>query len=117
GLVIASISASNNLVQGNLIGVGQGGVLALGNGANGVFITDQASGNILGGTNAGSSNIVGFNGKTGVTLDSTAGSRNGLLGNRIFSNAKLGIDLGGDGVTPNDPGDSDTGPNDYQNFP
>src|SRR6202008_2011177 len=25
--------------------------------------------------------------------------------------------LGADGVTPNDPGDGDTGPNNYQNFP
>ncbi len=29
----------------------------------------------------------------------------------------LGIDLSGDKVTPNDPGDPDTGPNELQNFP
>ena len=37
--------------------------------------------------------------------------------NTIFSNTGLGIDLGGDGVTQNDPGDGDTIPNALQNFP
>ena len=46
--------------------------------------------------------------------------------NSINSNGRLGIDLGGlcdqnactdDGVTNNDPGDTDTGPNNLQNFP
>src|SRR6185295_16226224 len=47
----------------------------------------------------------------------SAGSGNGLLGNIIFSNYNLGIDLGDDGVTLNDSDDSDPGPNNYQNFP
>ena len=117
GVEIASVNASNNIVQGNWIGVGLGGGVPLGNGGNGVFFTDQAANNLVGGTNSGSGNTISYNGKSGITLDATAGSDNGLLGNVILSNAQLGIDLGGDGVTPNDPNDVDSGPNGYQNFP
>jgi hypothetical protein len=117
GIVLALVSASNNIVQGNSIGAGFGGVVPLGNGANGVLVADQAAGNLVGGTEAGSPNVIAFNGAAGITLAPSGGTGNGLLGNRIISNAVLGIDLGADGVTPNDPGDSDTGPNNYQNFP
>jgi hypothetical protein len=42
---------------------------------------------------------------------------NAILSNPIFSNTGLGIDLNDDGVTANDTGDSDSGPNGLQNFP
>ena len=42
---------------------------------------------------------------------------NTVRGNSIHDNTFLGIDLSGDGVTPNDPLDADSGPNDLQNFP
>ncbi len=37
--------------------------------------------------------------------------------NSIYSNAMLGIDLAPQGVTPNDSCDTDTGPNELQNYP
>src|SRR5262249_55264845 len=42
---------------------------------------------------------------------------NSILGNRLFSNVGLGIDLNFDAVTANDTGDVDGGPNQLQNFP
>jgi hypothetical protein len=42
---------------------------------------------------------------------------NFILSNSIFANTNLGIDLGGDGVTANDPGDTDVGANTLQNYP
>jgi CSLREA domain-containing protein len=47
--------------------------------------------------------------------DANAGSL--LSGNRMFGNDGIGIDLGDDGVTPNDGLDNDSGPNTLQNFP
>ena len=40
-----------------------------------------------------------------------------LMGNCLFRNDGPGIDLNADGVTENDSGDSDSGPNGLQNFP
>lgn len=37
--------------------------------------------------------------------------------NKIYGNREMGIDLEGDGVTPNDTLDADSGPNGLQNFP
>jgi len=45
------------------------------------------------------------------------GVRNAVRANSIFANAAIGIDLGGNGVTPNDPGDPDSGANGLQNYP
>jgi CSLREA domain-containing protein len=42
---------------------------------------------------------------------------NAITGNDIHDNGGLGIDLGGDGPTPNDKDDIDSGANDVQNYP
>jgi parallel beta-helix repeat protein len=60
-------------------------------------------------------NAIARNGGTGVEV--LSGTGKAILANAITANGRLGIDLGGDGVTPNDPGDPDVGPNRLQNFP
>ena len=47
----------------------------------------------------------------------TGTNQNRITRNAIFQNGALGIDLGGDGPTLNDPSDFDPGPNQRQNFP
>ena len=69
-----------------------------------------------GGSNIISNNTISFNTGEGINIQS--GTHNTISQNEIFKNAGgLGIDLLGDGVTPNDAGDGDTGPNDLLNFP
>ena len=114
-------NATNNTVQGNLIGTDVTGTAALPNGNTGVRI--QNSGNTIGGAETSAGNRIAYNRGDGVLIDS--GTGNAVLGNSIYANSggnpttSLGIDLssGNDGVTPNDTGDGDAGPNNVQNFP
>lgn len=120
GVSISNTSTSLNTVQGNRIGLNATGA-AFPNGRSGVTI-DNSDNNTIGGTEAGEGNIIAYNGGDGVTLYSFA-SFNRIIGNAIFANTGLGINLyaTGDlasGVTPNDLGDEDAlGPNYLQNFP
>jgi uncharacterized repeat protein (TIGR01451 family) len=110
-----------NKVQGNLIGTKANGTEALGNASHGVHLVGAGPrDHSIGGTVPGEGNTIAFNGGDGVFLDTGTGIGNRILGNSIFSNAGLGIDLFPDGVTPNDvgpPHDTDGGPNNLQNFP
>jgi CSLREA domain-containing protein len=105
---------SGNLIQGNLIGTQADGTSPLGNG-DGVLI-ESAPSNTVGGTDPAASNVLAFNG-VGVRVTGDSAVGNVFLGNEIFASSSLGIDLGDDGVTPNDAQDPDTGPNNRQNFP
>ena len=60
-------------------------------------------------------NIITGNDQNGVQV--VDGLGNTILNNNIFENGQLGIDLGGDGPTPNDSDDPNTGANGLQNFP
>ena len=113
---IAVIGANRNVIQGNLIGTDPTGTNALANGFANVAFWSGSSGNIVGDTSARAGNIIAFSGGYGVVVWDP-GVDNSIRGNSIFGNNYLSLDLNGDGVTLNDPGDADTGPNDLQNFP
>ncbi|MBA3596534.1 MAG: DUF4347 domain-containing protein [Methylibium sp.] len=117
GINVEGVGTSGNRVYGNYIGTDSTGTVALGNTSDGIAIGDSASGNSIGGTSAGQGNLIAFNASKGILLRPTAGVGNALLGNSIHSNGQLGIDLDNNGVTLNDAGDADTGPNNLQNYP
>lgn len=122
GLGGAPTPRGNNVIQGNYIGTDVTGAAALGNTGEGVSIIDTPN-TAVGGTALGAGNVVANNSGAGVIvnlLTSTTSATltgNAILGNTIYANGDVGIDLGATGVTPNDAGDGDTGPNNLQNFP
>ncbi|MCK5598370.1 hypothetical protein KAI78_02000 [bacterium] len=117
GINISGTNSTDNQVLGNYIGTDADGTGDLGNSQNGVYIYGGAHSNTVGGTISGMANIIAFNGWDGVHVADSATDNNRISGNSIFSNTQLGIDLAADGVTLNDIGDVDAGPNENLNFP
>lgn len=120
GLYLTGRLAVSNRVEGNFIGTSTAelpGSLALGNGTDGVALGSSAAHNWIGGIEPAAGNWIAFNRGSGVVLEPTAGTANTVVGNSIYANGGLGIDLGGDGLSPNDPGDADAGPNGLVNAP
>lgn len=107
-------NSSNNVVQGNRIGI----FTSVGNVKNGVLLTNGATQNLIGGLGMNEANTIEKNLESGVAIVNTSSRGNQILSNRFFDNGFLAIDLIGFGqVTPNDDGDADDGPNALQNFP
>jgi hypothetical protein len=67
-------------------------------------------------SDAGVANTIAYNAGNGVVVLGNTANGNGIIGNSIHDNGGLGIELGADGVTPND-SQGHTGPNNFQNFP
>jgi CSLREA domain-containing protein len=103
------------VVMANFIGVDVTRSNTIANGLSGIRISGGTTESRIGGTAAGAGNVIAYNGANGVTVVDASG--NAILGNAIYDNVGLGIDLGDDGVTANDVGDGDAGPNTGQNFP
>lgn len=114
--IFISGSSTNNGIYGNSIGTNEGGSGGLGNSMFGVHIS-LAPGNEIGDAGSGLGNLIAGNGADGIYVTGESATGNAIRANSIRDNGDLGIDLGNNGVTPNDPGDPDAGPNGLQNFP
>ena len=121
GIYMSGTGTVGNRIMGNYIGTDVGGINPVGNSSDGILLYSDG-GNIIGGTSAGEGNIISGNGRAGVDVVTAGDNNNPILGNSIFGNTGLGIDLSAtsseaDGVTVNDADDSDAGANKLQNFP
>ena len=131
--------ANGNNIMGNFIGLNTLNEVH-GNLGSGIFMqTTSASGsvssNIVGSDDNGTNdnaeaNVIAANGRDGVGLmrggDVGVVNNNRISRNSFFGNGNSGAGLGinllaggntGDGITSNDVGDGDAGPNDLYNFP
>jgi hypothetical protein len=121
------VSGNRARIQGNFIGTAADGVSPLSN----KFSIEIAYGNdnVIGGVEKGAGNVIAFN-SSGINLSfsysfcASCGSDapppsegNQIIGNSIYANAGLAVDLGTDGPTGNDANDPDSGPNAFQNAP
>jgi len=123
GYAEAGIYTNGNIIIYNNIGVDIN-LAPLGNTMDGVNIGQY--GNLYQGGyamyNIIDTNTIAYNGNNGVTIwehynNTVNADENLITRNSIYDNVWLGIDLGDDGVTPNDGGDPDPGANQELNFP
>ena len=89
GVAIAGAGTNRNLVYGNRIGTDAAGVATLGNGRDGVRVSEGAQYNRIGGNETGQGNLISGNLDNGVGLGSIGTMHNVIAGNRI------GIDASG----------------------
>ena len=111
--VQTSGGSTGTVFEGNTIGLGSDGSTPLPNSYRGISI--YGTGTRVGGTNPAASNTISGN-FAGVVVV-TGASDAAILGNAIYGNGNLGIDLANNGVTSNDAGDGDSGANDLLNYP
>ena len=93
--------STGNTVQGNLIGTDVSGKLALGNHLNGVYL--GSGGNTIGGTAAGTGNVIAANGTNGVwvngqskiTISGIVYDTDGKTGGNVFQGNSIGVNASG----------------------
>ena len=114
GIELENTSAGITVTENTIINSGQ-------NGGNCSGSPATAGINIVGSNSSITNNIIASNAGAGIILAGGNTSGNLISQNSTYANgtasAALGIDILGDGVTLNDAGDSDNGPNESVNFP
>lgn len=83
GLWLDGPGVNNNVVVGNFIGIDAGGTEAIPNGWTGIYILAGATGNTIGGTEAGDANVVSGNISEGIFISDPGTASNVVQGNLI----------------------------------
>lgn len=113
-------------ILNNWIGVAADKETPLGNEGNGITVRTGVNASQYPGFPGGTlvpsdvliqGNTIAYNDGIGVSVEHDYTFDVRVVQNRIYDNTGLGIDLGADGVTPNDNGDIDVGENSLNNFP
>lgn len=116
GVTIFALYTDNNIIIRNRIGTDLTGKRPLGNGADGVRIAFGPKNNLIGGSPT-TANIIAYNGKNGVSIESDGAVGNRISCNSIHGNTNLGIDLFPEGPNPRHHAQRKTGPNAGINAP
>jgi CSLREA domain-containing protein len=120
GAGIHLFESHGTVIAGNNVGTGLDGE-ELGNAAAGILVVRSRNVRIGGTTTATTRNVIFHNGGAGIQIGRNRAETETrgvtVAQNWINNNGGLGVDLGGDGRTPNDPGDRDDGPNGLANAP
>ncbi len=86
GVWVNGSGATGNFIRGNYIGVDVSGGVALGNGGDGVVISDSP-GNTIGGTSPGERNVISANGLRGIEISGGTATGNQVQGNYVGTDA------------------------------
>ncbi|MGB0383470.1 MAG: beta strand repeat-containing protein [Ardenticatenaceae bacterium] len=93
GILIQNEGTSNNQVLGNYIGTDSNGTMPLSN-DNGVFVTNGAKNNLIGGETQGAGNLISGNRLAGVWLQQGGTNNNQVQGNYIGTDVSGTVSLG-----------------------
>ncbi len=97
GVQISGTNASGNSIEGSFIGTDASGTVALPNTRNGVWLSNGASANTVGGSETGASDLISGNGASGVLLSDAGTINNNIEGNRIGTDVTGMIALANNG--------------------
>ncbi len=83
---LTGFDTDQNFVENNLIGIDASGVVALGNGLDGVLVSGQASGNLIGYAAAGDNNVISGDKTWGVYISDSGTNYNSVANDFIGTN-------------------------------
>jgi len=83
GVYLAGPGVTNNVIEGNYIGLNVAGTATLPSQGNGIYLVGGVSGNTVGGTTPGARNVISGNHAYGIYISDPGTSNNLVLGNFI----------------------------------